>query len=81
MTLQKRITKIKILSRITNYDFPPGITYQVYTLIPSNRLYEVAIELSGYQRKGDSSKRQISVELEASRIKKKYYSNDLGYPQ
>ena len=52
-----------------NYDSPP-VQYNLYTRITSHRLYETAIELAGYQIKEGCSKHQISVELDASRMKK-----------
>ena len=48
---------------------------------PSHRLYETVIELSGIREKEAVQNIQISVGLNASRMKnKRSYSTDLGYP-
>ena len=49
-----------------DYDFSPS-QFKLKTTISSHRLYETAMEVSGYQRKG--TKRQISVQLNASKMR------------
>ena len=49
-----------------DYDFSPS-QFKLKITISSRRLYETVMELSGYQRKG--TKRQISVQLNASKMR------------
>ena len=69
MTLQKRTTRCQISPRTINYESPPT-QHNLYAIILSHRLYKTIIELSGYQREESRSKRQISVQFNASRMKK-----------
>ena len=56
-------------SRIINYDSPLA-QYNLCVLIPSHRIYETVAELPGYHRKEGGTKRQISVQLTASKMEK-----------
>ena len=49
-----------------DYDFFPS-QFKLKITISSHRLYETVMEPSGYQRKG--TKRQISVQLNASKMR------------
>ena len=82
MTLQKRKARKQIPPRIRNYSSSPAqYNLQVYTIIPSHRLYETVIALSGYQREEGRTKRQIQIQLNVSRMKKDDPTNatDLKY--
>ena len=74
MTLQKRITRYQIQSRILNYDSLQA-QYSLFTPIPSHRLYETVIELLRYQRKEGRSK----VRYQPNLMPAGFYATDLEY--
>ena len=59
ITLQKRMARKQIPSRILNYD-SPSTHYNLYTLIPSHSLYETGIQLSHDRKTGQFKMSNIS---------------------
>ena len=57
------------------YGYTPA-KYNEHALLPSHTLYETVIEQSGHQRKEGRSNRHISIQFNASRMKK----NDPALP-
>ena len=57
--------------RLNTRGITPPAQYNLNVLIHSHRLYETTTELSGYQIKKGGTKRQKSVQLNASKMKNK----------